>query len=155
MKRNKVKRTIWFLLFFIILLSGYSRNGEEAEKVTKSEVVAVANYLTEKYGDEFDWALKRGWKRTDRILEVEYTEYHQKFERAGLDLTPFAGERLSVYFFDLRPTCISDSNVQRFGLVVYRYDKEFVGDVLTVEDVVGGPSKTAGTAEVFNDWNCK
>lgn len=150
-----MKLRVLLILTILFIVSGCSISESGSKSVTKDEGKAIETYLDKKYGDEFDWTLKKGRKRTDKILELEYTEYHEQYKRAGLDLTPFADEKVTVYFFDLKPTCKSDSDVYRFNLVVYRNDSEFVGEVMTVKAVVGGPLETAGIAEVFEMMDCK
>ena len=150
-----MKRGTFLILIFILMLSGCSGYQEGMEKVTRAEFAAVKEFLAEKYGEDFGWSLKKGRKRIDKILELEYTEYHEQNEWSGLDLTPFANQNLTVYVFDLKPMCRSGADVYRFNLVVYQNGEEFVGDIINVKEVDGGPLETAGTADIFEVMNCK
>jgi hypothetical protein len=153
------KSTIWAIslltvgIGIIFYAIGYERQPVTLGTLVKP--VVIEKYIAEKYGDEFGWNVRTGRKvESEEKLEL-FKEAYEQMNSAGMDLAAYDGEFVNHYVFPLLPICQENGEERGVELIVYEHNGEFIGDVMSSLNTVGGPRKTISKEEWLAEDHCK
>lgn len=154
------KSAIWAAISLVTVGMGiifyalnYERYPVKMDTRAKSDVIET--YITQKYGDEFGWTVRQGRKiESEEKLSLPPEVYAQS-KNAGMDLEAYDGKFVHYYVFPLLPICQKDGEEQGVELIVYEHNRQFIGDVMSSLNSVGGPRKTLSKDEWLAEDHCK
>ena len=154
------KSAIWATISLVIVGMGiifyalnYERYPVKPDTLAKSDVIET--YIAQKYGDEFGWTVRQGRKIESEEKLSLLPEVYAQSKNAGMDLETYDGKFVHYYVFPLLPICQKNGEEQGVELIVYEHNGQFIGDVMSSLNSVGGPRKTLSKDEWLAEGHCK
>lgn len=154
------KSTIWATITLVTFGMGivfyalnYERYPVKPNTLVKS--VVIETYIAQKYGEEFGWTVHQGRRIESEEKLSLLPEVYAQSKNAGMDLEAYEGKFVDYYVFPVLPICQKDGEEQGVKLIVYEHNGQFIGDVMSSLNSVGGPRKTLSKDEWLAEGHCK
>lgn len=154
------KSSIWATISLLTVALGITFYVIDYERrpVTMGTLVkpiVIEEYIAQKYGDEFGWNVRTGRKmESEEKLDLLKGVYEQ-LNNVGMDLAAYDGKYVNHYVFPLLPICQENGEERGVELIVYEHNGQFIGDVMSSLNTVGGPRKTISKDEWLAEDECK